>query len=102
MKHSSKLLYEKNLWFLLGYFVNDGYLNKMENYITLHIYGGNGSNVGSYGGKSDKGYKSNEHLLKEKLISLYHEISKFKLKKFGQCAHKVSNQAGFFFSFSRR
>lgn len=73
MKHSSKLLYEKNLWFLLGYFVNDGYLNKMENYITLHIYGGNGSNVGSYGGKSDKGYKSNEHLLKEKLISLLDE-----------------------------
>jgi dihydrofolate reductase/thymidylate synthase len=37
---SHELLSNKNIWFLFGYFVNDGYLDTFDNSINLHIYGG--------------------------------------------------------------
>lgn len=56
-KNSDKLLLEKDIWFLLGYFVNDGYINKSENYITLYIYG-------------DKDDKNEESVYRQKLLSI--------------------------------
>lgn len=68
LNNSYQLLSNKNIWFLFGYFVNDGYINTIENYINLHIYGDNQSDTQSTESRNKLLSVLEEHFLVRNII----------------------------------
>jgi dihydrofolate reductase/thymidylate synthase len=72
LNNSHELLSNKNIWFLFGYFVNDGYLDIFNNCINLHIYGKDNKKSGSDSG-TKTGAETESVLLRKKLLSILDE-----------------------------